>query len=97
MFWLLASVEGALEYPCNAPPVGCVKDKGRRSFITLEMATAVAERYSAISVPGKEFRDDWFTFLKKLQLPPDFEVMARPLFRPLSRDFVEGCPSRKVA
>ena len=48
------------------------------------IASALEEHWTSVTAPGFATVSDCHKFLSKLPLPPNFSIMARALFRPLS-------------
>ena len=54
----------------------------------LSIARALEQHWTEVTTPGLASVEDCMAFLRKLNLPPNFSVMARGLFRPLSESLV---------
>ena len=69
--------------------LGWVRNKGGQVLADpIAIAQALEQHWAEVTTPGLAIVDDCAAFLRKLKLPPNFSVVARALFRPLSEALV---------
>ena len=75
--------------------LGWVCNKGGQGLADpIAMAQAQEQHWAEVTTPGPATVDDCAAFVRKLKLPPNFSVMARALFRPLSEALVADALDR---
>uniref|UniRef100_A0A7S4CZ67 Uncharacterized protein n=1 Tax=Eutreptiella gymnastica TaxID=73025 RepID=A0A7S4CZ67_9EUGL len=69
--------------------LGWVEDRGAVLAQPIQMAEALCSHWTGVTQPKGDSLDNCRRYLQTLGLPPNFGVMARALFRPLTPELVQ--------